>query len=96
MRGIFSAPSRYLTGSAEKTIGIGDPTHPNSKRLIHLVQVLLKLAPRPIAPDVRPALRCPCCGGEMKIVRTRIKPVFARHLEAESFVQRAAGREMAV
>lgn len=70
--------------------------HPNSKRLIHLVQLLLKLAPRPIAPDERPALRCPCCGGEMKIVRTRIKPVFARHLESESFGQRAAGREMAV
>jgi len=27
LRGIFSEPSRYLTGSAEKTIGIGDPTH---------------------------------------------------------------------
>jgi hypothetical protein len=26
LRGIFSAPSRYLTGSAEKAIGIGDPT----------------------------------------------------------------------
>jgi hypothetical protein len=70
--------------------------HPNSKRLIHLVQVLLKLAPRPAAPDVRPALRCPCCGGEMKIVRTRIKPAFARHLESEGFGQRAAGPEMAM
>jgi len=27
LRGIFSAPSRYLTDSAEKTIGISDPTH---------------------------------------------------------------------
>ena len=26
LRGIFSEPSRYLTGSAEKNIGIGDPT----------------------------------------------------------------------
>lgn len=71
--------------------------HPNSKRLIHLVQVLLKLAPRPyVATLKRPALRCPCCGGEMKIVRTRIKPVFARHLESESFGQRAAGPEMSM
>lgn len=71
--------------------------HPNSKRMIRLVQVLLKLAPRPyVATLKRPALRCPCCGGEMKIVRTRIKPVFARQLESESFGQRAAGPEMAM
>jgi hypothetical protein len=70
--------------------------HPNSKRLIQLVQVLLKLAPRPIALNERPALRCPCCGGAMKIVRTRIKPVFARHLEPAGLRQRAAGRETAM
>ncbi len=72
--------------------------HPNSKRLIHLVQMLLKRAPNPILvePRKRPTLRCPCCGGEMKIVRTRIKPVFARHLESEGFGQGAAGRERAM
>jgi hypothetical protein len=32
----------------------------------------------------------------MKIVRTRIKPVFALPLEAEGFGQGAAGLEMAV
>jgi hypothetical protein len=70
--------------------------HPNSKRLIQRMQLLLKLAPRPIAPHKRPALRCPCCGGEMKIVRTRIKPVFARQVAAGDIGQGAAGPEMAV
>jgi len=69
--------------------------HPNSKRLIQLVQLLLKRVPNPILaePKKRPALRCPCCGGEMKIVRTRIKPVFAWQ---GGFGQSAAGQEMAV
>lgn len=53
--------------------------HPNSKRLVKLLQLLLKCVPDPILvePKERPTLRCPCCGGEMKIVRTRIKPLFA-------------------
>ena len=69
--------------------------HPNSKRLI---QLLLKRVPNLIlaGPKKRPTLRCPCCGGEMKIVRTRIKPVFARQLASEGFGQRATGAEMAV
>ena len=50
--------------------------HPNRKRLIHLLQVLLKLRPAaiPAAVRSRPALNCPCCGGAMKILRTRISP----------------------
>ena len=70
--------------------------HPNSKRLIQLLQLLLKRVPNPILaePKKRPTLRCPCCGGEMRIVRTRIKPVFARHRASGDLGQGAAGREM--
>ena len=45
--------------------------HPNSE-LIPLVQ-LLKRVVLPL-PQPRPAIRCKCCGGVMKIIRTRIKP----------------------
>ena len=44
--------------------------HPNSK-LVQLVQLLKRVVVLP--PQIRPAVRCKCCGGEMKIVRTRIK-----------------------
>jgi len=69
--------------------------HPNSKKLIQLVQLLLKLTPRPVAESLnkRPTLRCPCCGGEMKIVRTRIKAVFARQLPTINSGTQAAGQE---
>lgn len=50
--------------------------HPNSKRLIPLRQLLLKLDPGRAFEAVkpRPALVCPCCGGPMTIVRTRRRP----------------------
>ena len=50
--------------------------HPNSKRLIALVQYLFALDPTRALARIkpRPALACPCCGGEMKIVKTRITP----------------------
>ena len=50
--------------------------HPNRKRLIHLLQVLLKLRPVPVPAVLRPrpVLTCPCCGGRMKILRTQISP----------------------
>lgn len=44
--------------------------HPNSK-LVTLVQLLKRVALPP--PQPRPAIRCKCCGGTMKIIRTRIK-----------------------
>jgi hypothetical protein len=53
--------------------------HPNSKRLIQLLQLLLKLDPgRALAAlKPRPPLVCPCCGHPMTIVRTRIQtPLF--------------------
>lgn len=51
--------------------------HPNSKRLILLLQALLKLViPLQATTEVkpRPPLICPCCGGEMRIVQTGLRP----------------------
>ncbi|WP_260296003.1 IS91 family transposase [Sedimenticola hydrogenitrophicus] len=50
--------------------------HPNSKRLIQLIQYLLNLDPnRGVAwMRARPKLICRCCGAPMKIIRTRIFP----------------------
>ena len=49
--------------------------HPNCKRLIALLQVLLKFAPRPSAAWVkeRSPILCTCCGAAMLIVKTRIR-----------------------
>jgi hypothetical protein len=49
--------------------------HPNRKRLIALLHVLLKFAPPKAVACVkeRAPLLCPCCGAVMKIVRTRIR-----------------------
>ena len=44
--------------------------HPNSG-LVRLVQWLKRVVVLP--PQIRPTVRCKCCGGVMKIVRTRIK-----------------------
>ena len=48
--------------------------HPNSKRLIALLQSLVGFDPKRVlaALKPRPALRCPCCGADMKIITTRI------------------------
>jgi len=50
--------------------------HPNSKRLIALLQFLFGLDPTRVLACIkpRPPLACPCCGGDMRIVRTRIVP----------------------
>ena len=50
--------------------------HPNSKRLIGLLQYLFGLDPNRALAWVkqRPRLQCPCCGAAMRIVRTRILP----------------------
>ncbi|MGZ4998394.1 MAG: IS91 family transposase [Methylobacter sp.] len=50
--------------------------HPNSKRLIGLLQYLLGLNPNRALAWLRkrPLLTCACCGGEMRIVKTRIRP----------------------
>jgi hypothetical protein len=54
--------------------------HPNSKKLIALLQYLFRLSP-PTATGIRvarPVLVCPCCGGTMTIVRTRISALSPR------------------
>lgn len=61
--------------------------HPNSK-LVQLVQLLKRVVLPP--PQARPAIRCKCCGGTMKIVRTRIK-TFTRRLRTS-----ASNRETAM
>jgi hypothetical protein len=53
--------------------------HPNCKRLIALLHLLLKFVPNPLlaGPKPRAPIPCPCCGAVMVIVKTRIKPLFA-------------------
>ena len=55
--------------------------HPNSKRLIGLLQYLLGVNPKQALAWLkkRPAFQCVCCGGAMRIVKTRIPP-FLRSL----------------
>jgi hypothetical protein len=50
--------------------------HPNSKRLIVLLHLVLKVAVNPVQAWVkpRPTFSCPCCGQAMQIVRRRICP----------------------
>ena len=52
--------------------------HPNSKRLIHLLQLLVGLDPTRALALIkkRPVLPCPCCGAKMKIIETRLPPFF--------------------
>jgi len=53
--------------------------HPNSKRLIGLLQVLLGVNPNRALAWLRkrPPLKCRCCGGAMSIIRTRMPPLFS-------------------
>ena len=50
--------------------------HPNCKRLITLIQVLVPINPAYTPPPdkPRPTLTCPCCGATMIIVRTGVSP----------------------
>lgn len=47
--------------------------HPNCKRLIALLHLLLKFVPVAPAPKERPPILCPCCGAVMTIVKTRVR-----------------------
>jgi len=49
--------------------------HPNSK-FIPLIQLLKRVVLPP--PRARPVMHCQCCGGVMKIIRTRIKTFIDR------------------
>lgn len=50
--------------------------HPNSKRLIQLLQVLLGVNPNKALAwlSIRPPLMCRCCGGTMRIIKTQMPP----------------------
>jgi len=47
--------------------------HPNAKRLIALLQWLLKFQPAAPPAKARAPILCPCCGAPMRIVKTRIR-----------------------
>jgi hypothetical protein len=51
--------------------------HPNCKRLIALLQIVLKFDPGPITEWIKPRapILCACCGAPMTIVRTQIRPM---------------------
>jgi len=53
--------------------------HPNSKRLIQVLQLICKLDPNRALAWLRkrPPMLCSCCGGVMTIIKTRIRDVFA-------------------
>jgi len=49
--------------------------HHNSKRLIALIQYLFGIDPRRVfIKKQRPSLRCPRCGADMQIIKTRLPP----------------------
>jgi len=52
--------------------------HPNCKRLIALLHLVLKFAPAPVGTwvKVRPPVLCPCCGAAMVIVKTGLRARF--------------------
>ena len=54
--------------------------HPNSKRLMSLLKLLVFKQPAapPTPPTPRPQLLCTCCGAPMVIVRRRILPSIAQ------------------
>lgn len=56
--------------------------HPNCKRLIALLQVLLKFDPGPITHWIkqRAPILCACCGAPMTIVRTQIRPTHSTRI----------------
>jgi hypothetical protein len=51
--------------------------HPNSKRLIALLQVVLKVMPTTVLARIkpRPPFLCSCCGAPMQIVRRRLPSI---------------------
>jgi len=60
--------------------------HPNSKRLIVLLQYLLGLNPNQALAWIkqRPRLSCRCCGAEMRIVQTRLPPTVSFRMAESS------------
>lgn len=67
--------------------------HANSKRWIALLQLQLKMIPKPYREKPRPALSCTCCGGKMLVVQTRIKPSGQQKMDQAAALVGASGRE---
>ena len=65
--------------------------HPNSKRLIALLQVVLKVMPSSAQTWMkpRPPFLCTCCGAPMKVVRRQI--LAAEHRPPGSGMSRGSG-----
>jgi hypothetical protein len=58
--------------------------HPNRKRLIALLHIVLRIAPRtPPVEKPRPAFLCPCCGTPMQVIRRRIPATAVRRRSSE-------------
>ena len=55
--------------------------HPNSKRLIQLLQLILKvdLTQGLKTLKQRSQMICACCGAKMKIIKTMLEPLFTLH-----------------
>lgn len=49
--------------------------HANSKALIRLIQYVFQIAIQPLANTLRSAFQCPHCGGDMKVIATRLTPI---------------------
>jgi Putative transposase len=67
--------------------------HANSKRWIVLLQLQLKIIPKPYRPKPRPVFNCACCGAEMIVVRTRIKVSRQQEQDQASGPQPVAAKE---
>lgn len=48
--------------------------HPNAKKLLSLVQLVLHVAIQKIPLRIRAAFKCPCCKSPMKVIGFRLKP----------------------
>jgi hypothetical protein len=62
--------------------------HPNSKRMIGILQTLGKLDPKKMLAKIglrlRPQMLCTCCGGKMQVGRTRIPIAESLRLKPDS------------
>jgi hypothetical protein len=65
--------------------------HPNCKRLIAVLHVILKFAPAPVRAWVkqRAPIICSCCGAVMTIVKTKIPPPFSPGITGAMLAQEA-------
>jgi len=67
--------------------------HPNSKRLIQVLQLRFNIDPNQFATVTRerPKIRCPCCGEKMAFIGFRISPTLARRWPTHSILGEAIG-----